>query len=214
MEAFYDGFEHLTVKEWDFIVKLDGDLSFDENYFYDAFNEFRIEPKLGIGGGMVDSIVNDKIIPEGLNDPVFHVRGATKIYRRRCWDEIGGLYKTTGWDTLDELKANMLGWKTYSIRRLKVIQHKVTGGADGTWKNFVKNGRANYLTGYHPLFMILKILKRLSQKPYGVISLALMIGYFSSYFIRAQHVADIELLKYIHRQQINRLLFKDSIWKY
>jgi glycosyltransferase involved in cell wall biosynthesis len=214
MEAFYDGFKHLTTQDWDFLVKLDGDLSFDEDYFLESFKKFSVNPSLGIGGGMVNSVVKNEIIHEGLNDPIFHVRGATKIYRRKCWDDIEGLYKTTGWDTLDELKANMLGWETYSFRDLKVIQHKVTGIADGTWKNYVKNGRANYLTGYHPIFMLFKILKRLQQKPYGIISFALMTGYFSSYFNGTKPIADKQLLKYIRKQQINRLLFKDTIWKY
>src|SRR5256885_11225076 len=40
--------------------------------------------------------------------------------------------------------------------------------ADGRWKNWVKNGRANYISGYHPVFMVLKCMQRLVQKPYGV----------------------------------------------
>src|SRR5271170_928945 len=33
MEAFYDGFNALQCKDWEFIVKLDGDLSFAAEYF-------------------------------------------------------------------------------------------------------------------------------------------------------------------------------------
>ena len=38
------------------------------------------------------------------------MRGATKIYKRDCWEAIGGLWVAPGWDTIDEVKANMLGW--------------------------------------------------------------------------------------------------------
>ena len=33
MEAFYDGFKALRCREWDFVVKLDGDLSFAADLF-------------------------------------------------------------------------------------------------------------------------------------------------------------------------------------
>src|SRR5438874_8428803 len=100
---------------WDFLVKLDGDLSFEADYFEKCFQRFEAEPKLGIGGGRVYCRVNGKTEEDSPRDPAFHVRGATKIYRRATWDAIGGLVKTPGWDTLDEVKANMLGWKTYSF---------------------------------------------------------------------------------------------------
>ena len=109
--------------------------------------------------------------------PVFHVRGATKIYRRECWEQIGGLKVLTGWDTIDELKANMVGWNTKTFTELRLIQHKTTGSADGDWKNYVKNGLANYITGYHPAFMMLKCIKRLAEKPYILVSAGLFWGF-------------------------------------
>ena len=39
------------------------------------------------------------------------------------------------------------------------MAYRFTGTADGMWKNYVKFGRANYITGYHPVFMLLKCLK-------------------------------------------------------
>ena len=33
--------------------------------------------------------------------PRFHVRGATKIYRRECWEQIGGLWPAAGWGIID-----------------------------------------------------------------------------------------------------------------
>jgi biofilm PGA synthesis N-glycosyltransferase PgaC len=50
MEAFYDGYNALPSNDWDFIVKLDGDLSFAPDYFEKCFEYFRRDSKLGIGG--------------------------------------------------------------------------------------------------------------------------------------------------------------------
>src|SRR6202171_3709049 len=48
VDAFNDGYR-TTTKDWDFIVKLDGDLSFEPDYFEKCFNHFEREPKLGVG---------------------------------------------------------------------------------------------------------------------------------------------------------------------
>jgi len=197
---------------WDFLVKLDGDLLFAPDYFAQCFERFAADPKLGIGGGLVCWERNGQWIEEAKGDPPFHVRGATKIYRRACWEALEGLVPAPGWDTLDELKANMLGWRTYTFSEIKLLQLKSTGTADGTWKNWVKNGRANYITGYHPLFMFLKCLKRTAQKPHVVAALGLMAGFLTGYLKRVRQVEDRRLIRYVRRQQINRLLGKQSLW--
>jgi glycosyltransferase involved in cell wall biosynthesis len=210
--AFYDGYALLGAEGWDYLVKLDGDLSFASSYFAECVRHFDTDEKLGIGGGTICSVASGGQKPEARGDPPFHVRGATKIYRRACWEAIGGLLKAPGWDTLDEVKANMLGWRTYSFAELKVTHYRFAGDADGSWKNWVKNGRANYITGYHPAFMLFKCLSRLGEKPYGVVAAGLLCGFFGGYFGKVPQVGDPELIKYLRRQQVRRLTFRDSLW--
>ncbi len=38
MEAFYEGYKAIQSREWDFLVKLDADLTFDADYFEKCFN--------------------------------------------------------------------------------------------------------------------------------------------------------------------------------
>ena len=211
IEAFYDGYNSLDSSDWDFIVKLDGDLSFDGDYFERCFEKFRINPKLGIAGGMVYNCIKETFQVE--ENPTFHVRGATKIYRRECWEAIRGLIKAPGWDTLDEVKANMLGWETRSFPDLRVTHHRFTGEVDGTWRNSVKNGRANYISGYHPLFMFFKCGKRIFQKPYFIAALGLLYGYVSGCWKKVPQIDDRPLIDYLRKQQLGRLFFKESIWK-
>lgn len=211
MEAFYYGYQSLKTADWDFIVKLDGDVSLDADYFENCFREFQQNPILGIGGGSICHLENGVLKVESC--PRFHVRGATKIYSRACWEAIGGLLRVPGWDTVDEIKANMLGWKTRTFQNLKVLHYRRTGAADGAWRNSVKDGHADYISGYHPLFMGLKCIKRLFQRPYFVGSLGLLYGFGSDYIKRAPQVGDRALIRYVQRQQLRRLLLLDSIWK-
>jgi biofilm PGA synthesis N-glycosyltransferase PgaC len=212
IETFYDGYPLVENEDWDFVVKFDGDLSFEPDYFEQCVKRFQDDPKLGIGGGLICGKVNGALEEESKGDPRFHVRGATKIYRRECWQAIGGLLKSSGWDTLDELKANMCGWTTYSFRDLKLLHHRPAGAADGAWKNWVKNGRANYFTGYHPLFMLIKCAKRVFQKPYGLAAVGLLTGFVGGYFQRAPQAPDKDLIRYLREQQMNRLMFRQSLW--
>jgi glycosyltransferase involved in cell wall biosynthesis len=212
IEAFYSGFGEVKRQDWDFIVKLDGDLSFDQNYFQKCIENFSKNPKLGIGGGTVCILENGKLKVDAAGDPPFHVRGATKIYRRECWEQISPLVKAPGWDTIDEVKANMYGWKTKTFSDLKIIQHKPTGGADGSWRNWVKNGRANYVTGYHPVFMLAKCIRRAFQRPLFIASVALFFGFWSGYLKRIAQVQDEKLIHYLRKEQIRRLLHKSSIY--
>lgn len=241
MEAFYDGYRLLssapsagedevvaglaepaptgTVSPgapapgaWDFLVKLDGDLEFAPTYFAECFARFQADPRLGIGGGTVCYELNGQWLEEAKGDPPFHVRGATKIYRRACWEAIGGLLKAPGWDTLDEVKANQLGWRTYSFKEIKLLQLKSTGTADGAWRNWFKNGWGSYIVGYHPLFMFAKSVQRFFRPPRGVGGLALLCGFASGYFRRTPQVADPDLIRYLRRQQLNRLWGRPSLW--
>ena len=212
MEAFYSGYAALNEPAWNYLVKLDGDLSFPADYFERCFAMFAADPTLGIGGGTVCQIEDGKETVDAKGDPPFHVRGATKIYRRECWEQIAPLVKAPGWDTVDEVKANMLGWTTRTFPQLRLIQHKPTGSADGAWWNAFKNGRANYVTGYDPLFMLAKCVKRTLARPVFVGGVAMALGFWSGYFAGLPRVPDVGVIGYLRRQQRRRLLLRTSIY--
>lgn len=213
VEAFYAGYAALEDAEWDFIVKLDGDLSFAPDYFQQCLREFEVDETLGIGGGTVYGWDDGELKVDSVGDPPFHVRGATKIYRRECWEMISPLVRAPGWDTIDEVKANLRGWRTRTFSDLKVVQHKPTGSAAGNWRNWFKNGRANYITGYHPLFMLAKGVKRtFLNRPFFVESAALMAGFFSGYLTGIPQAPEQEAIRYLRQQQLRRLLLRTSIY--
>ncbi len=211
IEAFYAGFDALTCTDWDFMSKLDGDLSFDPGYFEGTFERFAADPKIGIGGGVLYHYTNGEKILE--RHPVFHVRGGVKIYRRACWDALGGLWIGPGSDLMDETKANMLGWTTRSFIDLHMIHHRPTGESYGRWGGSAKDGKIDYVTGYHPLFLMAKWTARLFRRPYVLGSLAMAYGYFSAMIQRMPQVDDRELIRYIRRQQLARLFGGQTIWK-
>lgn len=211
IEAFYDGFNALESRDWEFMSKLDGDLTFAAGYFEGAFEKFAADPALGIGGGVLYHYERGAKVIE--RTPTFHVRGGAKIFRRECWESLGGLWVGPGSDTVDEVKANMLGWRTMSFSDLEMQHHRPTGSSWGHWGGLVKDGKVDYVYGSHPAFLIAKSAVRLFRRPYILGSLALLYGYVAGHLQRIPQVDDPQLIRYLRRQQLARLIGRETIWK-
>lgn len=204
------GMQLLNLEGLDFFVRMDGDLDFDAAYFRRIFEEFDRNPKLGIASGVCYVLEDGRYVEE--THPLFHTRGPIKTYRQQCFRDIGGLDSCLGWDTIDEVKANMLGWQTRSFADLKVIHLRKTQTASGVLTGMLNRGRAAYYAGYHPLFMLSRASLRALKRPYIIGGVCLLAGYLEGYVKRLPTVDDQALIRYLRKQQLKRLLFKDTIW--
>src|SRR3954467_11102229 len=75
IEAFYEGYNEIKSPDWQWVVKLDGDLSFEPDFFEKRLTRFETDPRLGIGGGSICNRRDDGLVVEAPGDPAFHVRG-------------------------------------------------------------------------------------------------------------------------------------------
>lgn len=202
--AFNHGFQKITVNDYDFIIKLDADLSFEKNYFNFLLDQFELNPKLGMASGTTYNVKGEKLIMDRM--PEDHVRGAAKMYRKSCFDEMGGLPAVLGWDTIDELKAQMLGWETRSFPDLVIKHYKPIGFKQKkTLKREMLAGeRLNYL-GYHPLFAILKCLYNMKRKPFIIGGVLMLTGYLIAIISRGEQIEDKEMIKFQKKKQLKRL---------
>ena len=145
INAFNKGFESLD-NNYDIICKFDADIILPKNYFEKLLNAFSLNNKVGIAGGNL-YIKNDKTwVFENISNKK-KVRGPIKLYRKECFKEIGGLKKSIGWDTVDELLAQYQGWEIHTDESLHVKHLKPTGNAY-TKASKHKQGEAFYLLRY------------------------------------------------------------------
>lgn len=107
VRAFNYGYQALDITDFEFIVKLDADLTLPPNYFEEVGKSFLSEPGIGLCGGFLTAPSNGTWKNEGTAS--YHLRGAIKAYRKKCFDQIGGLVVTLNWDGIDEMKAMSLG---------------------------------------------------------------------------------------------------------
>lgn len=211
IQAFYDGYEARGFDDFDYVVKLDADLTFESDYFSGLFEKFAANPKLGLASGVCWIERNGQLQEE--KHPSFHTRGPATVYKRACWDQIGGLVKHLGWDTIDEIKAWHRGWESRSFAEIKIIHHRITGLNSGVWGWQTKLGRSDYYCGYHPLFIIAKSAGRFFRRPYFRGSLGILWGYFSQWFTRAELLDDPAIVRFIRHEQIKKLTFRKSLWQ-
>ena len=125
IEAFYRGFNELDT-EYDVICKFDADLEFPPDYLQTLSETFQSSDSIGMAGGFCYIYKNEAWQMEGLTGKD-HIRGALKSYRKGCFEEIGGLKRSMGWDTVDELLAQFHGWEVQAIASLHVRHMKPTG---------------------------------------------------------------------------------------
>ena len=203
VEAFYAGFNTLT-EPHDFIVKLDGDVTFEPNYFESLFNRFYSDPQLGIaGGGLYERPDGETWILFTVKD---QVRGCTKVYRRECFEDIGGMVASMGWDGIDEWQALAKGWKVESFLEPKIYHYRFTGAATGFLKSFIEQGNGAYRMGYHPLFMVARGIRRIIDRPYVIGGAAMIGAYFIAWLQKQEMLADPSVVRYVRQSQMKKLV--------
>jgi biofilm PGA synthesis N-glycosyltransferase PgaC len=198
------GYPSVVVPDWEFLAFLDADIELAPTYFERCLAEFRGDLRLGIGGGELLELSNG--VWKVRRQPKGHVRGATKIYRRACWDAID-LKPIPGYDTYDEIKAHYLGWDTRSFPTIQAHHLRPLGAAWGSWRDAVKNGHMDYFLGYHPVFMAAKCLRRLLVQPYLIDSLGHLWGYLRAHLKGRPRIADPVVIAFLRKQQLRKLLF-------
>ena len=198
-------------RQWDFILRLDADLTFGPEFIELLLAEFDRDPKLGIGGAILYEPAGSQW--REITMPSFHTRGAVKLYSGACFGAIGGLEAGLGWDTIDEAHAMMLGFRTRNFRNIRAYHHRPQGAAGGLWKGRLAAGRAAYRAGYSALFMLARAIGQAKRRPYVTGSAMMLTGYFEGYLRRLPRTASPEVARFVRRQQLRRLMMLDSVWR-
>lgn len=161
IRAFYKGFETLD-DDYDIICKFDADLIFPKNYLQKIVEQFQNNPTYGMVGGFCTIEKNGNWVLENLTNKD-HIRGALKAYRKKCFQQIGGLKKSMGWDTVDELLAYFHGWEVRTDASLHVKHLKPTGQVYSKESKH-KQGEAFYKMRYGFWLTLIASAKLASKK--------------------------------------------------
>lgn len=205
MRAFEYGIGKEKIADYDFIVKLDADLEFNEKFFEHIFTEFEKNIKLGIASGLI----LERTGKPTSNNYKSHTYGNTKIYSRSCFEAILPIEKIKSWDLIDNIKANVAGFDTRIIYTEQAIHLKPMDSAIGKYKeNYLKGYYSGYLR-YNPIFNIVKTLQICFKKPIIIGGISYFLGYIWN-IITNDKYNNVKAIQYLNNQQRKRLsdLFK------
>ncbi len=213
--AINAGYVRLKYSEFDFIGNLDADVSFDSNYYEIVLSKFQKNPMLGIAGGFIFEKCIGKFKSRQFNT-IRSVPNAVQFFRRECFDSIGGYMplKYGGHDWVIQVIAQMSGWRVEAFPELRVFHHRITGTGDGKiLKGFMRMGLMDYSVGSHPLFEVVKCVRRIKGKPYIIGSLTRLAGYMIGYCKKEKRMVSSEFIKFLRQEQISRIKILSDVFQ-
>jgi poly-beta-1,6-N-acetyl-D-glucosamine synthase len=197
VRAFHAGLAFLS-EPVDVVVKVDADVSMSPDHFERLVQAFDDDPELGIAGGCCYELDD-----EGEWRPTVvagqHVRGAVRAYRRECLEQLLPLPERTGWDTVDELQAEVRGWNVSTVLSLRFDHHRSVGERDGgPTRRWRAKGSAAHYVGYSPTYLLLRGLYNAKSDP---AALTMISAYAMSALRREEQHPDRSARSVLRRQQ-------------
>ena len=209
VNAFNRGYEVIKEDKFDYVAKLDCDLRFASDYFEKLMREFEKDPRLGIASGIYLEDYGKGWIPVEM--PVYHTAGACKFMRKECFTEIGGYVVAKGWDTVDEIRAQMKGWRTRHFKELPMFHLKNEGSGIGFSKTNAMHGEIFYMTGGSKLFFIGKVLHRMfTGRPFIIGGMMVAYGYLKPFLEGRKRLVNDEEAQFYSKLLLSRLMGKNN----
>ena len=206
VRAFNLGHDQVRGLVFDFVGNLDADLSFEPTYYEGILGKFRDNERLGVAGGTRFDLRSGRF--ERMNTARTSVAGAFQLFRRQCFEEIGGYRPLPygGIDAVAETMARMHGWQVESFPEFPVYHYRPTGTATSSMiKGNLRKGIQHYVIGYHPLFHLASCAFRMRNYPPVVGALSNLAGYTWAAVKRYEKAVPDDVVRYLRREQRGRL---------
>jgi len=204
--AFNFGRERLNHQDYQFIAKLDGDMSFPPRYLEVMLERLQDEPQLAAVSGKVFRPEKEGLVEEFIIDEM--VAGQFKLYKRAAFDDIGGFTQTILWDGIDIHRCRMKGYRTLSFDHpeARLFHHRLMGSSDSSvYTGRARLGRGIWFMGYHPLYAIASGLFRMHERPYVIGGLIIIASYCYAAVRREPQFEDREFIRDLRRWQMKQL---------
>jgi glycosyltransferase involved in cell wall biosynthesis len=213
--CFTAGYEQLKPLSFDLIGNLDADITIDPDYYAFLVTRFLDRSRLGVAG---TPFVEDPTHPEihsyshGAAN-LTHVSGACQIFRRACFEQVGGYVPIKGGaiDWIAVTTARMHGWETRTFLEKFCVHHRKIG--TGNHSPLVVKfhyGRKAYYVGGHPVWETLRGVFQLKERPRIIGGLYFIAGYWWGVVSRMHRPVSPQLIAFHRGEQLARLR---ALWR-
>jgi len=206
VHAFNAGYADMQDLDYDVVVSLDADISFDSEYFSFLLEKLQADTSLGVVGTPFQETTGQVYDYRFVS--IEHVSGACQVFRRKCFESIGGYLPVRGGsiDHIAVISARMKGWKTRTFTEKVCLHHRGMGTAQRSiLSSKFKLGVKDYAVGNHALWELFRVAYQATRRPRGLGGLALGSGYISAAFRRNERPVPKELVKFHRQEQMHRL---------
>jgi glycosyltransferase involved in cell wall biosynthesis len=205
VNAFNAGYEKVKNFCYEVIGNLDADISFESDYFQYLISKFHEDPRLGVAG---TPFVEDGRHYDYRFTNIEHVSGACQLFRRECFEEIGGYVpmKKGGVDWVAVTTARMQGWKTRTFSEKICYHHRKIGTSSAsalmTW---FRQGQKDYCLGNHPLWEFFRVFYQMTKRPFVIGGTLIFLGFSLEGLRGIERPISEELKGFIRGEQMRRL---------
>jgi glycosyltransferase involved in cell wall biosynthesis len=200
-----NAYQSMKDLDFDIVANLDADVSFDPDYFEFIIGKLAEHPRIGVIGTPQLQPNYDPVKDGFFNEK--DVFGACQIFRRECFEQIGGYLPLWGGvDWAAVRTARMHGWET-RIFLEKPFHHNRIMGATETNQLIArfKYGIKDYYLGNHPLWQVFRLSLQLTRKPYVIGGAFLFFGYSWALISRMKRDIPKELMEFHRGEELDRL---------
>ena len=152
--------------DWDYLLKIDADCEIPPDYIEHIIN--KMDDDVGIASGHEN----------GRDTWKGRAYDGARIYRRECWNDIGGLYKVVAWDTHAIINAYYKGWRVRTYPDISYKSHR--SSSDRKLERWYLSGVGRYMMGLPLIHTIGVCALRFKNKPYLIGSIVMLAGHMVS----------------------------------
>ena len=205
VRGFNAGYDRVRGIEYDIVGNLDADISFEQEYFEFLMRKFAENPRLGVAG---TPFVEGSVAYDYRFTNIEHVSGACQLFRRNCFEQIGGYspIRGGGIDWVAVTTARMKGWNTRTFTEKTCLHLKGIGTGNGSqWGAWFRYGQKDYALGNHPFWQVFRSVYQMTKRPYLVKGSLVLSGYLWSALKRTERPISRELMEFHRSEEMKRL---------
>ena len=182
----------------DMVLNLDADVALPPEFAARLAAALAADPGLGIVGG--SCYEHDGAAWRQRHVTGDTVWGAARAFRWECLRQVGPVEERMSWDSLSQLRANALGWRTLTLLDLPFEHHRPEGGRDGSrWRARASEGASAWYMWYRPWYLGLRSALHVCRGEVG--ALGLIGGYAGAALRHEPRSPDPLIREHVRRVQ-------------